>query len=356
MFNFMKNKKHALLSHLIILCAGMTLFIPKVTQAVVTSMGCNLISNADIPSRSFTIYSKAPNNTGYYTGDTSSQMNCFAVTKDGLFGDNKLVTIQIHADRASIPGRPNTYQTNIKGIGIKVEIDYSTSTFCNKVEKKDISNGINVNCILNPMGANPTYQNISHTEFKTYLVKLDNNFDTGLVNDFPKFNFTYYVQNQGEKTAKTLPNMGFLSNGFTLTKAGCELTRPDINFNLGMHLKTDLTGIGPQSREDTQQITLTCDPNTKYSLQVDGIAETAYPGVIKLTPEPGAASGMGVQLLTGKNKDPIVFGSPKQMGTTASSGADLQETIDITARYYQTENKVTPGTANATATFTMTYQ
>ncbi|ATX62946.1 hypothetical protein LC20_08465 [Yersinia hibernica] len=59
--------------------------------------------------------------------------------------------------------------------------------------------------------------------------------------------------------------------------------------------------------------------------------------------------------MTGKNKDPVVFGQPKQMGVVAYNINTL-ETIDITARYYQTENSITPGKANASATFTMTYQ
>ncbi|HDL7837373.1 TPA: fimbrial protein [Yersinia enterocolitica] len=186
------------------------------------------------------------------------------------------------------------------------------------------------------------------------LVKLDNNFDTGLVNDFPKFNFTYYVQNQGEKTAKTLTYMSFLQNGVTLTKAGCELTRPDINFNLGAQQQKDFTSIGSKGRDNTQKIALTCDPNTKYFLQIDGIAEPNHPGVLKLTPDSGAASGVGVQLLA--NNKEIEIGKTKEMGTSASSGTNLPEKIDITARYYQTADKVTPGSANASATFTLTYQ
>ncbi|HDL7733767.1 TPA: type 1 fimbrial protein [Yersinia enterocolitica] len=315
-----------------------------------------MAGNADIPPRSLTIYSKAPNNTEYYIGESNNQLDCFAETKKGLFGDDRLVTIKIHADRASIPGLPNIYQTNIKGIGIKVDINYSQSAFCHKVEKKIVNNGIDVDCTLSIVGVPSSSFNPSFLKFHVSLVKLDNNFDTGLVNDFPKFNFTYYLQNQGEKTAKTLPYIGFLQNGVTLTKAGCELTRPDINFNLGAQQQEKFTGIGPIGSGETKPIALTCDPDTKYSLQVDGIAESNQPGVLKLSPEPGAASGVGVQLLTGKNNDPVVFGQPKQMGISASSGTNLQEEIDITARYYQTENKVTPGSANASATFTLTYQ
>ncbi|CRY01373.1 fimbrial protein [Yersinia enterocolitica] len=142
----------------------------------------------------------------------------------------------------------------------------------------------------------------------------------------------------------------------TYIAASCSLNTSNINFDLGEQKLTDFTHIGAIGSENKKRIGLSCSPDTKYSLQVDGITEPNHPGVVKLTPEPGAASGVGVQLLA--NNKEIEIGKTKEMGTSASasSGTNLQEKIDITARYYQTENKVTPGSANASATFTMTYQ
>ena len=84
--------------------------------------------------------------------------------------------------------------------------------------------------------------------------------------------------------------------------------------------------------------------------------DAGKPGVIKLAQEPGVATGIGVQLLAGKNKEPVVLGNAKEMGTSASGSKDSEQTIDIIARYYQTDTQITPGSANASATFTMTYQ
>ncbi|KGA76099.1 fimbrial family protein [Yersinia enterocolitica] len=203
------------------------------------------------------------------------------------------------------------------------------------------------------------------------------NNDTGLV-----INFEYTVKMEILKPYNTvvskevnipvsitayhyMPNMinqykvGDLNHSIkvTATPASCSVNTSNINFDLGKQKITDFTRIGSTNGwSDTKRIELNCPPDTKYFLQIDGIAEPTPPGVLKLTPEPGAASGVGVQLLTGKNNDPVVFGQPKQMGTSARSGTNLQEEIDITARYYQIADKVTPGSANASATFTMTYQ
>ncbi|HDQ4770274.1 TPA: type 1 fimbrial protein [Yersinia enterocolitica] len=159
-------------------------------------------------------------------------------------------------------------------------------------------------------------------------------------------------------TNKGIYPIGYLDRliKVTFTPASCSLNTSNINFDLGEQKQEYFTGVGATTRGNTQHITLTCDTNIKYSLQVDGIAEPNRPGVLKLTRELGAASGVGVQLLTGKNNEPVVFGQPKQMGISASSGTNLQEEIDITAQYYQIADKVTPGSANASATFTLTYQ
>ncbi|HHJ0100314.1 TPA: fimbrial protein [Yersinia enterocolitica] len=141
----------------------------------------------------------------------------------------------------------------------------------------------------------------------------------------------------------------------TFTLASCSLNTSNINFDLGKQKLTDFTRIGSTNGwSDTKRIELSCPPDIKYFLQIDGIAESNQPGVLKLTQEPGAASGVGVQLLA--NNKEIKIRETKEMGISASSATNLPEKIDITARYYQTADKVTPGSANASATFTMTYQ
>ncbi|WP_261372455.1 fimbrial protein [Yersinia aldovae] len=147
----------------------------------------------------------------------------------------------------------------------------------------------------------------------------------------------------------------YYAPGIEITANSCTLDTPNLNFSLGEHQQQAFSAVGSTGREITQQIMLSCHPKTQYSLTVNGDAAGA-PGVIKLTQQSGMARGIGVQLLAGKNKDPVVLATATAMGTSAGAGTNLQETIDITARYYQTENTVTPGTANATATFTMTYQ
>ncbi|HDL7824299.1 TPA: fimbrial protein [Yersinia enterocolitica] len=186
------------------------------------------------------------------------------------------------------------------------------------------------------------------------FIKENNNSVNSNIDEDIDYLIEYYSLGETPKKLNTSYSLHYNVKGQVITY-GCDLNINNINFDLGEQQLRNSTNTGPIGNGRTQKIALTCDPNTKYSLQVDGIAESGHQGVLKLSPGSNA-TGVGVQLLVGKNQDPVEFGQPKQMGTTASSGADLQETIDITARYYQTENTVTPGTANASATFTMTYQ
>lgn len=81
-------------------------------------------------------------------------------------------------------------------------------------------------------------------------------------------------------------------------------------------------------------------------------------GVLSLDPSPTgappAASGVGIQIATANN-------APMPLGANQSSGLNLRTSegsysIPLRARYLQTGSQVTPGPANASATFTITYQ
>jgi major type 1 subunit fimbrin (pilin) len=76
-------------------------------------------------------------------------------------------------------------------------------------------------------------------------------------------------------------------------------------------------------------------------------------GVLALS-STSTAAGIGVQLKDG-NGNPIQYNTQYTLSAynTATGGS---YTIPLTAAYYQTAATVTPGSANAVLTFTLTYQ
>ncbi|MGE4753333.1 fimbrial protein [Yersinia enterocolitica] len=260
-------------------------------------------------------------------------MNCTFTQQQERMG--KLI-FELDPAVASNITYPEAFNTNLAGVGLKFAITDNPACAIEDITK------IACNIKLK--------EQVVHFVILRLFFKTDLQQEFGTIN-IPQGNIKYYLEEDGPATAKDLPSVLGAATG-VINKNGCMLKTLNLDFDLGKHQQNTFKGIGSTGQEITQQIMLSCHPNTQYSLTVNGDAAGA-PGVIKLTQKSGMARGIGVQLLAGKNKNPVVLA--RAMGTSVSAGTNLQETIDITARYYQTENKVTPGSADASATFTMTY-
>lgn len=100
--------------------------------------------------------------------------------------------------------------------------------------------------------------------------------------------------------------------------------------------------------------------NNRLNFRIDParVAINSSSGVLSLDPGAmdgaSAATGVGVQVAASN-------GTPLPLGTNLGSGLTLSTiegsySIPLRARYLQTASTVTPGPANASATFTITYQ
>ncbi|KUQ68187.1 fimbrial protein [Enterobacter hormaechei] len=103
-----------------------------------------------------------------------------------------------------------------------------------------------------------------------------------------------------------------------------------------------------------RQLGLTCAAGTNITVSLSGIQnpDSANTSVMALTGQgnAGTAKGVGVQLIY--NGAPLVMNS--RLFLRQSAGG--QETLPLTARYYQTLTRVESGSANASATLNLTYQ
>lgn len=148
--------------------------------------------------------------------------------------------------------------------------------------------------------------------------------------------------------------MNIVLGSGTVRTVGCSVGNTTINVPMGLTRNIDFSGQGSTGNDNGFDIALSCNAGTNVSLRLDpgsaGLADAGN-GVLNLNGGSGAqASGVGIQVLY---KDaPVQFGSAMSVGTAAGGFVDLL----LKARYYQTGAKVMPGEANATATFTLTYQ
>lgn len=77
-------------------------------------------------------------------------------------------------------------------------------------------------------------------------------------------------------------------------------------------------------------------------------------GVLSLSADPESATGVGVQVLSA-NGDPMPLSRSVPLNTELVANTQ-SITISLGARYLQTETSMTPGKANAVATYTLNYQ
>jgi len=125
---------------------------------------------------------------------------------------------------------------------------------------------------------------------------------------------------------------------------------------LGKVWKNLFSSVGSTAAEQRFSIKLNCreakpELNSVY-LRMDAKPDASgTPGVIALSPDANAATGVGIQILD-KDRQPVTYGQSALVGVSKDGVYD----VPFHARYYQTANQVTAGVANGSATFTLEYK
>lgn len=147
-------------------------------------------------------------------------------------------------------------------------------------------------------------------------------------------------------------------SGGQITSVSCSVTTNPVNVTLGNHDKSEFSGVGTATAWQSFNIGLSCNQGAKINVRIDPSAGAvgSLTDVMKLddASSSSTATGIGVQLWFQPNGGSAVkFGQETYYWTSGNGGA---ETVQLKARYYQTTQTITPGKANATATFTLTYK
>lgn len=141
---------------------------------------------------------------------------------------------------------------------------------------------------------------------------------------------------------------------FTVTTPACKLTTASIPVDM-----KDVDRNAFQGKDSTPgdaytrafTLPMTCNAGTDVSVKMEGDIFDAARGVFNISGGNNAATGVGIQLLY--DNQPMALGSEVAVGSSTAGGGF---TVPLKARYYQTGERITPGTANGMLSFTMTYQ
>ncbi|ECG1332676.1 type 1 fimbrial protein [Salmonella enterica subsp. indica] len=223
----------------------------------------------------------------------------------------------------------NIYNTNVPGVGIRL-----TNTSSNKVLPYDQSMRANVYVIIGSNG------------IKAELIK------TG--------DITGGTLDSGVLARASVANQFYFANATlngtnTITSESCSVTTNPVNVPLGDHDKSEFSGAGTGTVWQTFNIGLNCVRGARINVRIDAMADrdAGVPGVIKLDSDSANAGGVGVQLWYRYEDSPVQFGQERYYWTSSQGGGEV---VQLQARYYQTTQSITPGKANATATFTLSYK
>lgn len=151
------------------------------------------------------------------------------------------------------------------------------------------------------------------------------------------------------------PNTISYSGNVNLQNVTCSVLPKTLTVNIGDFPVSDFISVGTLSMPDKKfNITVNCNANVQPEFKVtssNGYVP-GYEGVIKLTPENGVATGVGVRMVIDNALATFDTYTPTESMAYANQTLD----IPVILNYLQVADEVTPGPANAVATITLAYK
>ncbi|EOC1299822.1 fimbrial protein [Cronobacter dublinensis] len=243
---------------------------------------------------------------------------------------------------SEVAGMPGVYETGVEGIGISLVNDKG---------QRVIGGGTACDTRNTPLGYLSTDgKNTFNFNVTLALVKTATTIGSGsLQQSQTTFGLGVY-----QHSAIGQPNHIAYSGNITYKAVTCSVDPKSLYITLGNLPASTFKGIGSGSGFYNFSVDVTCNDRVTVGVKVssaNGYAST-QPSVIKLTPEQGIASGIGVQILTnGQNTD---FDHYVSVGEVSAANTTLR--IPFAIQYYQTDSTVTPGAADSIATITVAYR
>ncbi|RQH03599.1 fimbrial protein [Paraburkholderia dinghuensis] len=274
----------------------------------------------------------------------SSSVTVGAATANACIGGQAVLTY------TGVGAQENTYYTFPTGVaGVGVRIKYTAFTYCANVWFP-CSTPL-VNWSVGTVAQHTVFVEFIKTGPITVSGSTSGIFATWNASQSPTFNG---VWGQYQWASPVF---------FNVSVPTCTVTTPNISVPMGSVGANSLASVGSVSASQPFNIALNCSGGVTnsytnvYITLTDAINPANITDTLPLTPS-STASGVGIQVLNGTQTihfgpDSSVAGNPNQW--FAGSAANGAFNIPLTARYVRTGTMV-PGTANGSATFTMSYQ
>lgn len=259
-----------------------------------------------------------------------------------------------------VSGYTDVYPTNLGGVGVRYNLatNSGNTSLCNiPFDQHIINSTYTVTCHI-PAATNIAWSWGTSVEFvKTGPIS------PGMLTSVPRVSMSYSLNNQAGNWPLSDMYTGTASGNFNFQS--CLVTTTNVLIPLtsaaGISTRT-FTGMGSASNwTNDVPILLDCTGvlANVYMTVTDATDRTNTSSFLSLTPA-SSATGVGIELsVSGTPKmsfgpDSSTVGNLNQFRIANATGPSVR--INLSARYVQRAVRVTSGTANGAATFTMAYQ
>lgn len=259
--------------------------------------------------------------------------------------DNGLMIVSCYYGTGSeIPGLKGVYDSGVPGVGVALMNEQG--------QRISGAGGVQCDSRGTPIGYVSSDGQLSFNFNVTLeLVKTSNEVKSGtLIQAQTEFGIGVFAH-EGIGS----PNKISYAGNVDVQIVTCSVLPRNLTVNLGDFPVSDFIGVGMlSSTAQDFNVTVNCNTTVQPEVKISSANgyEPAFEGVIKLTPQTGMATGVGVRMLFDGNIATFDNYVPTQRQ------AEANETLDIPfeVRYEQISDEVTPGPANTVATITLAYK
>lgn len=261
------------------------------------------------------------------------------------------------------PAGTQVMPTNITGLGVRVTAQNQAGPYDGAMPiDNDWHNG--------DRGSD---HNLNNSQYKVEFVALGGPISSGQLSfGSPLAQVEFRESSSHSANGDVASNVALTNTNVAIKAMGCNADVSSISFAFGTLKVADFDSATRIAAPDTQSVILTCESGTNVSLSLSATTAAGNNGnntVFALNGEGGTdvAGGIGVQLglqssgyNSGSNGLPLnqnitLFTSSRNGSTYSSGGTGAQEQLIFSASYFKTGALVTAGSANASASITLTY-
>jgi len=266
---------------------------------------------------------------------------------DATSDSGEAVGVKAYGNYVATINNRRIYSTNIDGVGYAVfGVDNSycinNKRYVSGLYTIDGNEDNTATCYIASVFSGP-YKGTIGVQFYKYKEKTG----SGIVNGKHFGSFIYRTNN---RSRWVFPESIGMISSFHVNSLSCELMDSVTDVDMGIVTNRNFSGVGSfPSSENTKDVNikLNCDSGDRLHFRVLGVINDADKGV--LSTKAGGAEGVGIQLLY--NGDPLPLGKDMQVNVTSDGVYNLP----LKARYYQTQQKITKGPVNASATIELSF-